>query len=208
MMEQLVVMMAPIAPHMAEELWQNLPYKTAATPLSVFQQGWVSEAARCPEFEAEKWAKLRELRDDVNKCIEVGRTAKEFGASMECQVVLAAEDPELSALLSAMKGDASILAKPASTNGVDDLRFLLMTSQVSVVGSAAEVLESCPDFRVASADSASGLTVGVKRAAGKKCDRCWYYSDSVGHDHEHSELCLRCADVVRTDGHVLLETVE
>ena len=55
------------------------------------------------------------------------------------------------------------------------------------------------------AESESGLTIGVMRAQGTKCDRCWYYSDSVGEDHEHSDICLRCADVIRKDGYKIEE---
>jgi isoleucyl-tRNA synthetase len=53
-------------------------------------------------------------------------------------------------------------------------------------------------------DTESGLTIGVKRANGPKCDRCWYYSDTVGADEEdiHKDVCARCANVVRSDGYV------
>ena len=67
--------------------------------------------------------------------------------------------------------------------------------------SPAEVLSSCDTYKIESGDSESGLTIGVTKAKGVKCDRCWYYSDSVGEDHEHSDICLRCADVIRTDNH-------
>jgi hypothetical protein len=33
-------------------------------------------------------------------------------------------------------------------------------------------------------DTESGLTLGAKRARGGKCDRCWFYSDTVGADEE------------------------
>lgn len=61
----------------------------------------------------------------------------------------------------------------------------------------------CPQYNVAGKDSESGVTVGVRKAEGKKCDRCWYYSESVGEDHEHPDICPRCADTVRTDGYVV-----
>ena len=54
-----------------------------------------------------------------------------------------------------------------------------------------------------SKSSESRLSVGVTRARGKKCDRCWYYSDSVGQDRDANlhDVCLRCAEVVRKDGY-------
>ena len=34
----------------------------------------------------------------------------------------------------------------------------------------------------------NGLEVVVKPADGQKCERCWMFSDSVGHSHEHPTL--------------------
>ena len=36
----------------------------------------------------------------------------------------------------------------------------------------------------------------VKKAEGKKCERCWMYLKSVGKNPTHPQLCDRCADVV------------
>lgn len=43
------------------------------------------------------------------------------------------------------------------------------------------------------------VVVGVAKAVGKKCERCWNYSEHVGEDSEHPHLCERCVDVVRDD---------
>ncbi len=42
------------------------------------------------------------------------------------------------------------------------------------------------------------LSVKVEKAGGCKCVRCWTYSDSVGKDGEHPELCARCAAILRS----------
>ena len=42
----------------------------------------------------------------------------------------------------------------------------------------------------------TGLAVGVRPAAGKKCQRCWVYSETVNTDPAHPDLCARCAEVV------------
>ena len=42
------------------------------------------------------------------------------------------------------------------------------------------------------------LTIGVRPAAGNKCERCWVIDPSVGVDAEHPTLCTRCVDVVRS----------
>lgn len=192
---QMTKMMAPIVPHMAEDVWLNLPFPRATD--SVFESGWVKASDRFPAHEQALWGQLRALRDDVNKCIEAGRQAKEFGSSAEAGVFIHSSNPELTAALQRLKGDAAFLAQAQATNGIDDLRFVLMTSQVDLCASSEEVLGKCK-YTIA---GQNGLTIGVSKASGKKCDRCWYYSDNVGHDHDHNDICLRCAAVVKAEGY-------
>jgi isoleucyl-tRNA synthetase len=37
-----------------------------------------------------------------------------------------------------------------------------------------------------------GLFVGVEKARGVKCERCWIYEESVGSDAKHPTVCDRC----------------
>jgi isoleucyl-tRNA synthetase len=37
----------------------------------------------------------------------------------------------------------------------------------------------------------------VFRADGKKCERCWNYDVSVGHDPEHLSICQRCVEAIQ-----------
>ena len=41
--------------------------------------------------------------------------------------------------------------------------------------------------------SGEGVQVSVSQAKGQKCSRCWVYSETVGADAAHPELCERCA---------------
>ena len=45
--------------------------------------------------------------------------------------------------------------------------------------------------------SLEALEVKVSRAPGKKCERCWKYSETVGEDGDHPTICHRCAQVVK-----------
>ena len=195
-MEQLAVLMAPIVPHMSEDLWQNIPYKKSTK--SVFEKGWVSQ--KFPAHEVEKWTKIRLLLNDVNMCIEQARAQKEVGASQECRIVLHTEDSEMKSVLRALQGDDQFYSKYGTTDGMDDLRFIFGTSQVQVVDSLDQLKEIAPSYNIIDKKSESGMSVGVAKALGKKCDRCWYYSDSVGHDHDHDDICLRCAEVIKKEG--------
>jgi isoleucyl-tRNA synthetase len=97
----------------------------------------------------------------------------------------------------------------AARNGQDPLRYALIVSQAQLVGSAAECTPS-PGADGSSAVLYSACTslegwegeatVGVGRAAGRKCGRCWNYSEAVGGDHRHPELCERCLPVIESMG--------
>jgi isoleucyl-tRNA synthetase len=75
-------------------------------------------------------------------------------------------------------------------NGVDELRYLFICSQVELV--------TTPEAISASEYSEITETCGVAIVAadGEKCERCWNYSDKVGANHEHSTLCERCVPAI------------
>ena len=45
-------------------------------------------------------------------------------------------------------------------------------------------------------ERASEIWIGVARADGMKCERCWNYSLQVGSFTEHPTLCAHCFNVV------------
>ena len=46
-------------------------------------------------------------------------------------------------------------------------------------------------------NNVDGISVDVSAATGEKCSRCWIYSNTVGTDKDHPELCARCAAVLK-----------
>ena len=46
------------------------------------------------------------------------------------------------------------------------------------------------------AEGSGRVVVGVRRAAGTKCARCWAYTTDAGSDERHPELCARCTPIV------------
>jgi isoleucyl-tRNA synthetase len=145
----------------------------------VFESGWVkiAEQWRCPEL-AQKWTQLRDLRQAANLALEQARVAKAIGSSLEAKLLISAEDEGLRSVLTTMNSGAG--------NGVDELRYLFLTSEVEMVdGVSAE-------YRI----EENGVVIGVVKAEGEKCDRCWNYSSHVGESAEHPLLCERCVEVV------------
>ncbi|MBN3947777.1 MAG: isoleucine--tRNA ligase [Nostoc sp. NMS7] len=168
---------APVLCHTAEDIWQYLPYKTPYK--SVFEAGWVQveEKWRNPEL-AEFWSALRQLRTDVNKVLEQARIEKLIGSSLEAKALIYVPHKQL--------GDAIKAFNPVKGNGIDELRYLLLTSQVELLDSAQglqglEYTTQTEDWEIA-----------VVKADGVKCDRCWNYSIHVGESAEHPLICDRC----------------
>ncbi len=180
-LENLARSIAPVLSHLAEDIWQFLPY---ATPYkSVFESGWMKldEQWKQPEL-AEKWLKLRDLRTESNKVLEQARTAKEIGSSLEAKLLVYVSDPAWRSVLNTFNS--------SDGNHVDELRYLLLASQV-------ELLDS-PDSIVSAKHSTTTETFGIAMASadGVKCDRCWNYSPSVGSSEAHPLLCDRCVDAI------------
>ena len=78
--------------------------------------------------------------------------------------------------------------RPLLASVLDTLPALFIVSQVELADALGE------GAHVATSDH---LGVSVTPARGAKCGRCWNYSEQVGTDPEHPELCERCQPVVR-----------
>ncbi|MDZ8106529.1 MAG: isoleucine--tRNA ligase [Nostoc sp. DedQUE12a] len=178
-LENLARAIAPVLCHTAEDIWQFLPYKTPYK--SVFEAGWVQvdEKWRNEEL-AESWKTLRRLRTDVNKVLEQARIEKHIGSSLEAKALIYIKDEELRIALKALN--------PANGNGVDEMRYLFLTSQVELLDSANALQE----LRTLSVQGEDNWQIGVANADGEKCDRCWNYSTHVGESKEHPLICERC----------------
>ena len=97
-LENLTRAIAPVLCHLAEDIWQYLPYPTPYK--SVFESGWVKLDPQWSQPDlAVTWDKIRDLRTDVNKVMEQARTDKAIGSSLEAKVLLQVEDPILRAKL-------------------------------------------------------------------------------------------------------------
>eukprot|EP00534_Pseudo-nitzschia_fraudulenta_P006729 CAMPEP_0201192396 /NCGR_PEP_ID=MMETSP0851-20130426/144547_1 /ASSEMBLY_ACC=CAM_ASM_000631 /TAXON_ID=183588 /ORGANISM="Pseudo-nitzschia fraudulenta, Strain WWA7" /LENGTH=1046 /DNA_ID=CAMNT_0047478689 /DNA_START=160 /DNA_END=3300 /DNA_ORIENTATION=+ len=182
---------ASILPHMAEDIWQNLPYDKPTE--SVFEGGWPKHLAQFEEYDSEKWDLVRSVRDDVNKMLEGARSDKLVGASLDAAAYLYVADEEKRKTLESLVGDVSLVVPPVKTNGVDELRTTLMLSQIHIVDSPESIAESCDEKYISTADTSSGCIVGVAKAKGTKCGRCWFYDEEIGNgDHAHDDICQRC----------------
>jgi len=187
---------APILPHMAEDIWQNLPYKAKSDDSSVFEGGISKELTSYPEFDTERWDLVRNVRTDMNQVLELARQDKLVGASLDAATYIHTTDDTIRKVLDELDGDKDLIVPSVKTNGVDELRTALMISQVNLVDSEEEVTSSC-DANYTAKGELSGCTIGVKKAEGTKCGRCWFYDKQVGTFNIHGgNLCQRCVEAV------------
>ncbi len=119
--ENLAKAIAPVLSHMAEDIWQALPY--TVPQVSVFAAGWLvtPDQWQQPEL-AQTWEWLRKVRLEVNKALETARTEKLIGASTDAQITVTVAEPEL---LSALR------------DREPELRYLFLASRVHLVSGGA-----------------------------------------------------------------------
>jgi len=185
--ERLAGLIAPVLCHMAEDIWQNLPYPVAEA--SVFERGWptVPSSWRDTSLEA-PLGEILALRAQVNRQLEACRKQGDkpagIGASLEAQVQLEVAPGEGTAALRQALG----LLEASPHASVDNLADWLLVSAVRFGGQApgallAEASEAC-------------VTVRIARAEGDKCERCWHYEADVAvHQLSASlegHICGRC----------------
>lgn len=179
-LENLAKAIAPVLSHMAEDIWQFLPYESGYR--SVFEAGWLTSQVdwKKPEL-VEFWTKIRTLRDEVNKVMEQARSAKAIGSSLDAKVLLYLSEPELRAKLT--KYDSS---NRIETKSVDELRYFFLASQVELVDSPTAITQA--EYQ----SQFDTVAIAVVKADGKKCERCWNYSLSVGSFADDPTICDRC----------------
>ncbi|MGB2926945.1 MAG: class I tRNA ligase family protein, partial [Limnothrix sp.] len=183
-LETLTKAIAPVLCHMAEDIWQNLPYETGHK--SVFNAGWFKLDEKWAGDKAlfQKWEQLREIRNGVNQVLEKARTEKMIGASLEAKILMRDVDGKLTDWLTPLNPSESL----NDGNNIDELRYLLLVSQVEFVTDSLDAEQYQDTIELADGN----LQVAVKKADGEKCDRCWNYSLSVASFADDPTICDRC----------------
>ena len=166
---RLTTWLAPVLVFTMEEVWlERFPGEESSvhlTDIPATPADWLDEPL------AAKWAQVRQARRVVTAALEVQRTDKVIGASLEAAPVVHVRDAEM---LSVLK----------SVNFED----ICITSDISLNGdpSPAEA------FRLPEVD---GVTVVFEKAEGEKCQRCWKILPDVG-NHAHPGTCGRCNEAL------------
>ena len=164
---RLTTWLAPILVFTAEDVWlSRFPDDQGSIHLHDFPETpttWLDPSL------AAKWETIRATRRVVTGALEVQRTAKVIGASLEAapQVFVT---PAMQALLGADFADLCI------TSGI--------TTTTSPAPEQSFTLTDVPD-----------VAVLFHPAPGHKCERCWRVLPDVG-THKHPGTCQRCNDAL------------
>ncbi len=167
--QRLTTWLAPVLVFTMEEVWLcRNPGESSSVHLEDMPQTPVDW--RNPALAA-KWDGIRTVRRVVTGALEVQRTAKVIGASLEAAPVVHV-------------ADTAILAALKSVEFAD----LCITSGLSLTGDP----EPAEAFRL---PEVPGVSVVFEMAEGEKCQRCWRVLPDVG-SHRHASTCKRCNDAL------------
>ena len=166
-------LIAPILAFTSDEIWAAMPHAASDNGESVLHNDLpdASPALALDESAAGRWDKLISLRDAVNKALENARKAGVLKKNQDAEIRLWVSEE-----------DAAFLKDV-------DLATLCIVSKVEVLTGDGEG-ETAEDCLVPA-------TIAVTLSDAPKCVRCWNHNGHVGEDHDHAELCPRCAAVVR-----------
>ncbi len=165
----LVRLISPVLSFTADEIWERIP-EALKEEESVHLSSWIELNSQYKNEELDKkWEKIHSLRKEVNKKLEAERQDGIIGHSLDAKVLLNVSNEEFSFL------------KDYTEMEIADL---FIVSQVKFVDSFLESTEI------------DGISVGVEKASGGKCERCWKYDEKVGENPVHTDVCPRCAQVL------------
>ncbi|KAB2833548.1 MAG: class I tRNA ligase family protein, partial [Candidatus Brocadia sp.] len=166
---KLVKLSAPIIVHTTEEVWSAIIHKNEATPsvhLTTFPKctdAWIDDSLK------ERWEKVINIRTDVARELEKMRVAKLIGNSLEASVNLYTEDEDLWQFLKSYE---------------KDLSMIFIVSEVK--------LERNITPNAVKGELMGNLWIACKVSQHKKCERCWNFRETVGHNQDHPTICTRC----------------
>lgn len=172
----LVRWMSPILSYTADEIWEATP-KTTDLPIQLCE--WYTDLKSFndqDELNLDFWAKIQEIRSEVNRILEIKRNEDVIKASLEAEIIIYADNDNY---------------KPLEKLG-NELRFLLISSKASL-----RTIEEKTNDSIES--NITGLNIEVNKIEEPKCERCWHRSATVGQNQEYQDICSRCVENITTE---------
>jgi isoleucyl-tRNA synthetase len=166
---RLTTWLAPILVFTMEEVWlERFPGDDSSVHLVDMPEtpaDWLNEPL------AAKWAEIRRARRVVTAALEIQRTDKVIGASLEAAPVVHVRNEDMLAALKTVPFD-----------------------DICITSGMALTADPIPAeaFRMPEIE---GVGVVFEKAEGEKCQRCWKILPDVG-SHSHAGPCKRCDEAL------------
>jgi len=166
-LKDVIVLLAPILSFTSEEAYGYMPGEKKDTVfLEKMPQAGFGEKEKAV---VEKWSRLIEVREAVQKKLEALRADKVIGHSLDSSVKLFWENI------------------PALDEEFEALESIFIVSGVEKAESA-KGLEKIEDLN---------LWVGVREASGEKCPRCWKRRELKDFTEEITGICETCYEAIK-----------
>jgi isoleucyl-tRNA synthetase len=169
-------MLSPILAFTADEAWEFVSGKPTG---SVHESLWKKNEFAFSNEESHKWDKLFLFRDIILMALEKARQEKRIGKSLDAKVET--------------RGSSNFHQTAAENS--ESFREILNVSQIKIT----------PVFPLVQAEAEYGerfrgmmnFGLGVFKADGQKCERCWHWEMDIGKNSEHPTICGRCIEAVK-----------
>ena len=160
--------LAPVLVFTMEEVWlERYPGDNSSIHLTDMPN--TPKAWRNEEL-AKKWAIIRQARRAVTAALEVQRTEKVIGSSLEAYPVIHLEDQKTFEIL-------------------DSIPF----ADICITSSIKLSLENAPETAF-STEEIKGIKIDFQKASGEKCQRCWKILPEV---NLQNPVCGRCNEALQ-----------
>jgi isoleucyl-tRNA synthetase len=158
--QNLLKWLAPFLSFTAEEAWLSFPHGTGEKPNeSIFMEefGVLPEIVQATELLA-KWNRIREIRSEVTKAIEIEREAGNVGSSLQAELTIKLGNADF-AILNSLE---------------NDLRFVTITSsaRLELSNTGLEVLVRGSQYKKCGRCWHHTQDVGITAAHPDLCGRC------------------------------------
>ncbi|KAF9427827.1 hypothetical protein BGZ94_004081 [Podila epigama] len=196
---------APLAPHLGEEVYEHYCDCLTHPQPTVFRSGWLDAPETWNDQKLrEEFAVLKQLRAEVNQLLEQARTAKVIRSSLEAEIEIQLPTPSVQSFSTSTSSSSSPLSKLVHAYE-QDLKKLFITSDVTIsqdISSSASPSSSSsfslsaveqPDVYVRDVllPRVGSCKLVMRKAQLHKCPRCWTFTSPA-----QDTLCSRCGPVV------------
>ena len=178
-LESLVPMLCPVMPHLAEDIWKHVLH-LKNKPISTLCLDWPLMPLSDPSASI-LISPIVNIRNLVNKALEVARADKKIGKSLEAK-------------LHFYFHNNTIQYESMKTVNNTELETIFIVSQLVVHDLNEKYVKGI--FEEYSEISDENFVVIVTKADGQKCPRCWKYSTEIGQNAKHKSICVSCATAV------------